>query len=161
MRELFSGTNDEMDVTALVRQRVNDLLKDRPEITNREFGLAIGQKPSWVSEFRRGRRHANQLRTVTRMAKFFVVSVGYLIGEAKDETPADGQTALLLAAWSQLTDDDDRALVLSTAQRLRDTALKGRGRTGARPTDRSDDAPHHRRRRGRAESASPLQRKGR
>ena len=157
--EFISATTEDVDVTAVIRQRVNELLKDRTEISNKEFALAIGQQESWVSEFRRGRRHANQIRVVARMARFFRVSVAYLIGETKDDEPLDGETALLLAAWEQLDDKDDREMTLGLLQQVRDKALKGRGRTGAPPTDKSDDAPPRRTPRTPPTDAPPPKRK--
>lgn len=97
-------------VSDTIRARVRDLLRTRPELTQAEFGGAIGRGYSWVSAFLKGTRDANDVTVVVRIARFFGVPVGFLLGEGKR-----GESALLVSVKAQceeLTDEGLEALAL-------------------------------------------------
>jgi transcriptional regulator with XRE-family HTH domain len=102
-------------------RRVKDLLRARPDVEPAQFFRAIGRPtPSWQSEFMNGRRTTNDLRLVVRMAKFFGVSLAYLIGQ--DEATIDAGAATVLATWQALETERDRALFLQVAATFRTRA---------------------------------------
>lgn len=114
-------------------QRVNALLKTRPDISKADFFRAIGRPtPSWRSEFFAGTRTTNNLRLVMNIARFFGVSVGYVLGEA--ERALDPGAATLLATWNE-ADERDRELLLKVAGTLR-------SRTNGPAADTPDDGGH-------------------
>lgn len=58
---------------AVIRRRVTALFQSRDDLSQREFGEAIGRTASWVSAFLAGRRYANDihvhlLKTLLRVA---------------------------------------------------------------------------------------------
>lgn len=114
----FSLQLDRVDAVgnALLR-KIEQLLEARPDLSRRDFGAAIGRPtPSWVSEFFSGKRTTDSLRLVIRMAKFFGVPVGFLLGEGPRDQ--DARTVSLMGAWREL-DSEHRDTVLQLALRLR------------------------------------------
>lgn len=103
-------------VEELIRGRVRELLAARPDVTQSAFGSAIGRGYSWVSAFLAGTRHANEIHLLIRIARFFGVSVGYLLGEA--QRGLDPGAVTLLATWDTLT-PRDRKLLLQVAATFR------------------------------------------
>lgn len=109
-------------------QRVNALLKTRPDIDKSDLFEAIGRPtPSWRSEFLAGKRTTNDLRLVQKIARFFGVTVGYLLGDA--DRALDPGAATLLATWRELN-PRDRALLLQVVASFR-----------VRSSDASTEAP--------------------
>lgn len=99
-------------------QRINELLKARPDVDRQAFGRAIGRRtPSWLSEFFSGKRTTNDLRLVLTMARFFRVPVGYLLSDVDDSH--DAETLTLLGAWKELHRRQDRGAVLQLVLALR------------------------------------------
>ncbi len=115
------------NVEVTVRERVTSLLQARPDVSYKEFGEAIGRGYAWVYAFVAGTRNANDLLLLVKIARFFGVSVGYLIGES--ERGRDAGSLALLAAYEELL-PPDRAAVLQLA-----LALRRRGPSAA------DEAP--------------------
>jgi transcriptional regulator with XRE-family HTH domain len=102
---------------AVIRERVRALLKARPDVNQADFGTAVGRGYSWVSAFLSGGRNANDIVLLVRIARFFGVTVGYLIGET--DKKIDPEAAILLAAFEQLQDKKlARSAVLQLAQTL-------------------------------------------
>jgi hypothetical protein len=97
--------------------RVLGLLAARPDVSKADFGRAIRRGPSWLSEFFSKQRTTNDLRLVARMARFFGVSIGYLLGES-DGRAEDAEVLSLLAAWRGLRTQKDRRAVLQLAVHL-------------------------------------------
>jgi hypothetical protein len=99
-----------LDSQAVMRETVPDIIRARAKAlldahpdkpTQVEFGKAIGRGDSWVSLFLKGERSAD-VTVVVKMAKFFGVPVGYLLGEGKR-----GESALLVSVkgmCDELTD---------------------------------------------------------
>lgn len=120
--ELFPDITAEMDPLAAIRQRLNELLKETG-INQAELAKAITKSPGEVSDFRSGKRAVTLVETAQKIAKFFGVSTSYLLQEARGETPLDANTALLLARYHRMSDEDKRLyldfalLVLDRAQR--------------------------------------------
>lgn len=97
---LFSLQLSRVDATGTVLvQRIRELLAAR-QVSRPDFGRAVKRGHSWISEFFSGNRTTNNLRLVIKIARFFGVSVGYLLGEAEAER--DAETVTLLAAWRAL-----------------------------------------------------------
>lgn len=122
MGELFSVITAEMDVATAIRQRVTDLLKETG-LSQAALAKAISQHPSVISEFLAGKRDINTIRTLLRIARFFGVSVSYLIQETKEESALDAQTAKLLATWRQLR-TPDRELLTKMAEAIQERAQR-------------------------------------
>lgn len=99
-----------------IRERVKELLDSREDVRQADFGVAIGRGYSWVSAFLSGARNANDILLLTRIARFFGVSVGYLIGES--DRKLNPSAATLLATFDDLT-ERDRALLLKIAASFR------------------------------------------
>jgi transcriptional regulator with XRE-family HTH domain len=103
------------DVEKAIVARVKALFETHA-ITQRELADAIGTSPSWVSAFFANRRPANDIHLLLRIARYFGVSVGYLLNES--ERGRDAETATLLAAFDGLL-QPDRAVVLNVALSLK------------------------------------------
>jgi len=115
-------------VAEAIRERVVALLDQRPELTDVEFGRKIGRGYSWVSAFRAGTRHATDIDLLVTIAKYFGVTVGYLLGETGRTLDAGAMT--LLATWDGLQHSPrDRRMLLDIAATFR------------RPTDESGEPP--------------------
>lgn len=117
-----------------IRARVGELLAAQQDVTQGQFGAAIGRTGSWVSAFLAGTRHANDVRLVVKIARYFGVSVGYLLNETDRARGAVAST--LLAVVEQLA-PADQDVVLKLALSLR---ARGGGTNGAGSGD-ADDAP--------------------
>lgn len=96
--------------------RVKGLFDSRG-INQREFADALGVSPSWVSAFFAGRRPANDIHLLLKIARYFGVTVGYLLNET--ERGRDAGATTLLGAWTEMTDERDRQAVLNLALMLR------------------------------------------
>jgi transcriptional regulator with XRE-family HTH domain len=104
-------------VGATLLQQIESLLEQRPEEDEQRLFHAIGRNtPSWRSEFLSGKRTTNDLRLVIAIARFFRVTVSYLLNEQPDST--DAATVTLLAAWRSLPSKRDRDAVLHLAIEL-------------------------------------------
>jgi transcriptional regulator with XRE-family HTH domain len=110
------------DTSTTIREQVRTLLAARPDVTQEEFGRAVGRGFSWVSAFLAGTRHANDVRLVVRIARYFGVTVGYLLKESDRERDAGAMT--LLTTWESLP-HADRDVVLQLALSLRRRADDG------------------------------------
>lgn len=128
--------------------RVTALLRTRPDINRVEFFHAVGRPtPSWRSEFLAGTRTTNDLRLVLKMARFFGVSVAYLL-EEPDAKALDPGAATLLATWNELG-ERDRELLLGVVATFR-------ARTTGSSTEAADvDEPAEARHAARAAAAPP------
>lgn len=117
-------------------QRIQSLLKTRPDLSKAEFFRLIGRPtPSWASEFWSGKRTTNNLRLVIRIARFFKVPVAYLLDEPGP--PTDPTTVSLLGVLGAL-EDADREALLQVALSFQRRAEAAAGQAGQRnePTDR-------------------------
>jgi transcriptional regulator with XRE-family HTH domain len=120
-----------LDPLGTIREQVRKLLQSRPDVKQQDFGKAIGRGPSWVSRFLAGERDANETILVARIARFFGVTVGYLLNET--DRRRDAATMMLLAAWERL-DSKDREATLQLALTLRPRDEPG----GAAPAEAPD-----------------------
>lgn len=123
------------DPAEIVREQVRKLLKARTDVKQKEFGEAIGRGFSWVSAFLGGTRDANDLRLVVRIARYFGVSVGYLLNETDRGFDAGAMT--LLTTWQAL-DSGDRDAVLQLALQLK----RGTEGTDDGGSSEPDGGPH-------------------
>ncbi len=96
-------------VEETIRMRVEALLRARPEIRQQAFGEAIGRGGSWVSAFLLKKRPVTDVGLLVRIARFFPVSAGYLLGEGDRDT--DPKTAVLLETWRELGDVGRKGLL--------------------------------------------------
>lgn len=103
-------------IEEVIRQRVRGLLAARPDVSKTEFGEAVGRGYAWVHAFLAGIRHANEIHLLVKIARYFGVTVGYLLNEADRERDAGAVT--LLATWEQLA-PADQDVVLQLALSLR------------------------------------------
>lgn len=101
-------------VADTIRARVKELWQlRRPEMNQAEFGAAIGRGYSWVSAFLAGKRDANDVTLVVRIAKVLGVPAGYLLGD-KAHQPRAGIEALV--AECQDLSEEDLATILRVAK---------------------------------------------
>lgn len=121
------------DPSEAVRSRVKELLRQRADVNQVQFGKAVSRGPAWVSAFLSGRRGANDLALVVRIARFFGVTVGYLLNETDRNRDAGAMT--LLAIYDELL-TEDRDLVLQWALGLR------RARAATRGGEPNDERAH-------------------
>lgn len=121
-KKLFSLQVDRVAIDSVGRTllaRISELLAQRTDVTRPQFLRAIGRPtPSWGSEFFNGQRTTNNLRLLLKIAKYFGVSVGYLLNEGDNELDTGAVT--LLAAWEDM-DEAPRRAILNMA-----LTLKGR-----------------------------------
>jgi transcriptional regulator with XRE-family HTH domain len=96
-------------VEQTIRERVIALLDARPEIKDADFGERIGRGYSWVSAFRTGVRNANDVPLLMAIARFFGVTVGYLIGEKP--AVSDPMLAEVVETWPTLPEKGKAAVV--------------------------------------------------
>jgi len=87
------------------------LLDARPDVTDAEFGDAIGRGYSWVSAFRHKKRNANDIELLCAIARFFGVTVGYLLGEQR--LASDPHLAQVLEAWPKMSEQSRKAIAAS------------------------------------------------
>lgn len=93
-------------------------LFDVKGVNQREFADALGRSPSWVSAFFSGKRPANDIHLLMKIARYFGVTVGYLLNET--DKGHDAKAMTLLAAWSKITNERARNTVLQSALMLQD-----------------------------------------
>lgn len=101
--------------TQTVRTRVRELLDSHPDVSKTEFARAIGQDPSFVSKFLSGERDAKDLILLVRIARFFGVSVAWLIGETPRER--DAMLQAIVSAVQELQPEHQQ-VVLNVARSL-------------------------------------------
>lgn len=65
---------------------LDDLCKERG-ITNYRMSKDAGIQPSIMSDLKYGRRYTVKAETAQRLAEYFGVSVGYLLGEEEKPAP--------------------------------------------------------------------------
>lgn len=132
----------QMKVDALGRlllARIQDLLRTRPDVTPEYFFRAIGRPTaSWRSEFLAAKRTTNDLRLVLKIAKFFGVPCGYLLGES--HAPDDPQLLSLQGLWPDLGPHERETLLLM-ATRFRGSA--GGGSHGPPGNDQEGPSGHN------------------
>lgn len=104
-------------VEAAIQERVKALYASRPGLRQHELAEALGVSPSWVSAFLAGRRNANDLPLLVKIARYFGVTVAYLLGESERGRSADATT--LLTVFEQELSPPDREAVLQLALMLR------------------------------------------
>lgn len=103
-------------------------------ITQREFADALGVSPSWVSAFFSGRRPANDIHLLLKIARYFGVTVGYLLNET--DRGRDAGASAVIGVWETLDERGRRAL-LNLALTLRDPDDdRGTARSAERPDGR-------------------------
>lgn len=103
-------------VGALLLAQIEQLLAQRPPEDRDRFFSSIGrQTASWRSEFLNGKRTTDSLRLVIAIAKFFRVSVGFLLNEQPENH--DAATVTLLGVWKELS-PAERSVVLNLANEL-------------------------------------------
>lgn len=116
-----------------IRDRVRALF-EVSGVSQREFAEALGYDPSWVSQFFSGSKPANNVHLLLRIARYFGVTVGYLLNET--ERGRDAGAMMLMDAYGTLG-PRERHVVLNTALMLK-------GRTddpGTTPSHESGDGP--------------------
>lgn len=114
MPQKTSYRDDVPQPAQTVRLRLRELI-DAKDVTKSDVARAIGQHPSFISKVLSGEREANDLDDLVRIARFFGVSVGWLIGE----TPRGQDStieAIVLAA--QDLSVEHQQIVLAVAQSL-------------------------------------------
>lgn len=111
----IDGRND--SVAQTLRKRVLELMEARPDVTRAKLRAATQRGHSWVSEFLSGARTTNDLRLVIRIARFFGVTVGYLLNE-EGWRHEDAQSVTMMGVWEEL-DKERREDLLHIALRLR------------------------------------------
>ncbi len=122
-----------------VRIRLRELLAAN-DVTKSDVARAIGQHPSFISKVLSGEREANDLNDLVRIARFFGVSVGWLIGE----TPRgqDSTIEAIVSAAQELPLAHQKIL-LTLAQQLLLAATHPA--TGEGPPSGPPSTPHKRR----------------
>ena len=144
-------------VEEVILERVQRLLRERPEIKQYEFGAAIGRGYSWVSAFLKGKRPVTDVALLCRIARFFPVSAAYLLGEGGSDD--DPKTPVIHELW-RLMDEQQRRMLLSVAKTFALSADTDGDATPPSGSGARDAAPHHKRQ-TRAEGPEPHRRKHR
>ena len=77
----------------------------------------VGIQPSIMTDLKMGRRSSVKAETADRIAKYFGVSVSYLLGNEQKEKPAGGEHDILddvdisfYGEYKELSDDDKAVL---------------------------------------------------
>ncbi len=123
-------------IAMVIRDRTEALFKAKA-VSQVEFANGIGVHPSWVSQFLSGRRAANDIEVLSKIARYFGVTVGYLLNET--DRGRDAGAATLLAIWEELN-ERDRDLLLDVARTLRTKATTG-GAGGGGAADGGEERP--------------------
>lgn len=121
------------DVERLIVDRVRTLFESRG-LQQKEFAAGLGVSASWVSAFFGYRRPANDIHLLCKIARYFRVTVGYLLNETERERDADLTT--LISAWPAIPAAGRRGLVLLALQLAGDT-----GGLNSAPDAESSHAP--------------------
>jgi len=105
-----------------------DNLLNKKGITGAKMSADLGMSRSFMTELRKGRAKSVKLETAQRIADYFGVSVGYLMGEEIENAPTvSGErklsdAELKFALWGDCEDvsDDDLADVRRYAAFVRE-----------------------------------------
>lgn len=157
----FVGLPDvaRVPIEETIRERVEALLRERPEVKQYEFGRAIGRGYSWVSAFLKGKRPVTDVALLVRIARFFPVSAAYLLGESERE--ADSQTAVMFETW-RLLPPRARKTVLGVARGMLQDLTDDNDAPSTPPAHReADGAPRLNKGRNRRGDPEPRDRKPR
>ncbi len=83
-------------------------------MTMKQLGIALGVAESTISQYETGKRQPDN-ETLLRMAEFFQVTVGYLLGAEPKEKPAiatdDELTKEFSRLMSQLSPEEKRIVI--------------------------------------------------
>lgn len=126
-----------MAVTSMDRaiaSRVQELL-DHRALKQVDFARILKIHASTVSLFLGQKRPAPDVHTLAKMAKFLGVTVGYLLHET--DRDMDSATATLIDAFSRITAQRDRTVVLNMALTFADRTAE----PGTEPPDESGRGP--------------------
>jgi transcriptional regulator with XRE-family HTH domain len=121
-----------------ITARIRSLFTARG-ITQRELADAIGVDASEVSMVLSETRFVTDIHKLASYARYFGVTVGYLLNESERGRSAEAVT--LLHAFEPLEEKDDRDLVLGLAlslkrrQEARQASATGASQTPARPEE--------------------------
>lgn len=89
---------------------IDTLLKERG-ISGAKMSADLGMSRSFMTELRKGRAKGIKAETAQKIADYFDVSVGYLLGKETEKTPTkDGER--------QISDDDIKAAFFEGAEDL-------------------------------------------
>lgn len=107
---------------SILSDRIDELCSER-RITGYRLCKDVGMSPNVMTELRSGRRAGLSANNADKIARYFGVSVGYLLGKEDEKKPADtkadGLRARYVELYEQLT-PANRAL----ADAMLETLLK-------------------------------------
>lgn len=89
---------------------IDTLLNDRG-ISGAKMSADLGMSRSFMTELRKGRAKGIKAETAQKIADYFGVSVGYLLGEETEKAPTDN-------GERQISDDDIKAAFFEGADDL-------------------------------------------
>lgn len=101
---------------SVLYNKINDLCNKRG-ITGYRLCKDIGMSPNVMTELKMGRRDGLSAKNINKVAEYFNVSVGYLLGTETEKSPAPEGAELsearmkLLAAVDGLSEDEVLAMV--------------------------------------------------
>lgn len=111
-----------------IRSRAFALFKSRG-VSQVELSEALGTSASWVSAFFGGKRPANDVHLLVKLARYFGVTVGYLLNET--ERGRDAGATTLVTTWTAL-DERAQRVVLNTALMLKEGQPDGQSSAPSR-----------------------------
>lgn len=98
----------------------------------------VGIQPSIMTDLKMGRRASMKVETAQKVADYFGVTVGYLLGEGKEKAPTqEGERAITFDDFTFAMQNEskdltemDKQILLSMAKQLNDARKKKNGESG-------------------------------
>ena len=98
----------------------------------------VGIQPSIMTDLKMGRRASMKVETAQKVADYFGVTVGYLLGEGKEKAPTqEGEREITFDDFTYAMQNEskeltemDKEILLSMAKQLNDARKKRNGESG-------------------------------
>lgn len=98
----------------------------------------VGIQPSIMTDLKMGRRASMKVETAQKVADYFGVTVGYLLGEGKEKAPTqEGEREITFDDFTYAMQNEskeltemDKQILLSMAKQLNDARKKRNGESG-------------------------------
>ena len=98
----------------------------------------VGIQPSIMTDLKMGRRASMKVETALKVADYFGVTVGYLLGEGKEKAPTqEGEREITFDDFTYAMQNEskeltemDKQILLSMAKQLNDARKERNGESG-------------------------------
>ena len=117
--------------------RLQELCEEKG-VSGYRMGKDVGIQPSIMTDLKMGRRASMKVETAQKVADYFGVTVGYLLGEGKEKAPTqEGEREITFDDFTYAMQNEskeltemDKQILLSMAKQLNDARKKRNGESG-------------------------------